>query len=148
MGAIRKKGLAVCMMVLLALLGTRVSAERQQETSSGGDAAGEQVMPYAAGDIASGTDGNITWVIDASGKLTVNGTGDLSGNHADGNFAWKPYREQITLAEINVTGMTDASFLFYGCENMTSVNMGGFSTSNVTDMSSMFYGCTSIALFN
>lgn len=144
MGAIRKKGLAVCMMVLLALLGTRVSAERQQETSSGGDAAGEQVMPYAAGDIASGTDGNITWVIDASGKLTVNGTGDLSGNHADGNFAWKPYCEQITSAEINVTGMTDASFLFYGCENMTSVNMGGFSTSNVTDMSSMFYGCTGL----
>lgn len=144
MGTIRKKVLTVCMIVLLALLGTTVSAEKQQESSSGGDAVSEQMMPLAAGDIASGTDGNINWVIDAAGKLSVTGTGDLSQRLSDTSFAWGPYCGQITSAEVSVTGMTDASFLFYGCGNMVSVDLSGFSTGNVTDMSSMFYGCTGL----
>lgn len=72
------------MIALLAILGMTVSAERSQETGnaetigslSGGDAAGEQIMPYADGVIASDTDNNdnIDWKIDASGRLTVTGT--------------------------------------------------------------------------
>lgn len=74
----------------------------------------DQGIVYAADDIASGVDGDITWVIDATGKLTVNGTGDLSGDRGyfSENFAWSHYRNQITSAEINVRGMTDASYLF------------------------------------
>ena len=90
-----------------------------------------------AGNIASGKDGDITWVIDANGKLTVEGTGDLSGS------AWRPYSSQITSAVINVTGMTDASFLFEGCSGLTSLDVSGFDTSNVTNMVDMFYGCSS-----
>ncbi|MBD5528071.1 MAG: BspA family leucine-rich repeat surface protein [Lachnospiraceae bacterium] len=104
----------------------------------------DQGIVYAVDDIASGVDGDITWVIDASGKLTVNGAGDFSGEHASDNFAWKPYSSQIISAEINVNGMTDASYLFYGCSNMVSVNLENFDTSNVTDMHRMFSGCSGL----
>ena len=168
MGTIRKKGLAVCMIALMAVLGMTVSAERQSETGneenietvSGGDVAGEQVapdapsdiveeqvmpdapgdiveeqvMPYTVGDIASQVDGGITWTIDANGKLTVHGTGDLSGDHSNSNFAWRPYSSQITSAEIDVTGMTDASYLFAECRNMTSVTISGFSSGSVSNL--------------
>lgn len=140
MGTIRKKVLTVCMMVLLALLGTTVSAEKQQESSSGGDAVSEQAMPYAAGDIASGTDGALNWVIDSSGKLTVTGTGDRTSSSS----AWSPYSSEIKSAEINVTGMTDASYFFSGCENMTSVDLSGFATDNLTDIHGMFQECGSL----
>lgn len=140
MGTIRKKVLTVCMMVLLALLGTTVSAEKQQESSSGGDAVSEQAMPYAAGDIASGTDGALSWVIDSSGKLTVTGTGERTSSSS----AWSPYSSEIKSAEINVTGMTDASYFFSGCENMTSVDLSGFVTDTLTDIHGMFQECSSL----
>lgn len=152
MGTIRKKGLAVCMIALLAILGMTVSAERPQEAGnaetigslSGGDAAGEQIMPYAAGDIASGTDGSLNWVIDAAGKLTVTGSGDRTGP----NFAWSAYSSQITSAEINVTNMTNASYFFSGCENMTSVDLSGFTTGNLTDTHGMFQNCSNLTSLN
>jgi surface protein len=40
--------------------------------------------------------------------------------------------------------MTDASSLFYGCYNLESVDLSGFSANSVTDMSYMFYGCESL----
>lgn len=140
------------MIALLAILGMTVSAERPQEAGnaetigslSGGDAAGEQIMPYAAGDIASGTDGSLNWVIDAAGKLTVTGSGDRTGP----NFAWSAYSSQITSAEINVTNMTNASYFFSGCENMTSVDLSGFTTGNLTDTHGMFQNCSNLTSLN
>ena len=154
MGTIRKKGLAVCMMALLAILGMTVSAERPQETGnaetigslSGGDAAGEQIMPYADGVIASDTDNNdnIDWKIDASGRLTVTGTGNLAGDLSSGTYAWKSWSSQITSAVVNVSGMTNASYLFSGCSSMTSIDISGLDTSLVTNMGGMFEGCSSL----
>ena len=109
-----------------------------------GSPAGDQITTYAADVIASGIDGDITWVIDAGGKLTVTGTGDLSGEHYESDFAWRPYSGQITSAEIKVTGMTDASLLFYYCVNLASIDVSGFDTSNVTNMGGMFSGCSSL----
>ena len=91
--------------------------------------------------IASGVDGDITWTIDASGKLTVEGSGDLTDNN---NIPWEPYGDQITSTVINVSGMTDASRLFVGCYNMQSVDLSDFDTSQVTGMSYMFGGCRSL----
>jgi len=120
------------------------STEKGNLSDIVGNPAEDQITAYAADDIASGTDGDITWVIDASGKLTVTGTGDLSGAHYESGFAWRPYSDQIISAEINVTGMTDASYLFSGCSNLTSLDVSGFDTSNVTDMRWMFYGCSGL----
>ena len=162
MRTIRRRGTAVCMAAFLMLSGFTVSAETLQTENA--DAvenvamddieenlpevvevlAEDQIMTLAADDIASGTSGNITWVIDARGKLTVTGSGDLSGNHTSDDFAWSLYSSQITTAEINVTGMTDASWLFDGCENMVSIDVSRFDTSNVISMTGMFYGCSSL----
>lgn len=164
MRMISKRVLAICLAAILLAPGLSVLAEETTETGdvcgveipqtvSGSDMNTEienvddQIMPLADGDIASGTDGNITWVIDADGKLTVNGTGDLSGDIGERgyNFAWHSYSSQIISAEIRVTGMTDASALFYNCSNMVSIDVSGFDTGNVTDMESMFAGCNSLS---
>lgn len=91
--------------------------------------------------IASGSYENITWKIEKNGKLTVTGTGDFSDSNGFSRAPWYDGREYITSAEINVTGMTDASAMLYHCENLTSVDVSCFDTKNVTDMSQMFKGC-------
>ena len=53
----------------------------------------------ANGDIASGKDKNITWVIDGNGKLTVKGTGNFTNG-----APWDAYRLRITSATVQVTG--------------------------------------------
>ena len=93
------------------------------------------------GNIASGTSNNITWVIDAKGKLTVNGTGDYARNKDSDSAPWSSYNRSIISAEINVTGMTDASSMFAGCSSLQSIDLEHFDTSIVTNMKSMFAGC-------
>ncbi|MCM1297559.1 MAG: BspA family leucine-rich repeat surface protein, partial [Muribaculaceae bacterium] len=118
---------------------------------------------------------NTTWVIDQNGKLTVEGTGEFGATTHDQyghrTAPWDAYAESIKTAEIKVDGMTDASGMFYGCinltevdlknfdlssvtnmsrmfcycENLTSVDTSGFDTSKVTDMSEMFYDCLNLA---
>ena len=91
--------------------------------------------------IASGSYKDITWVINADGKLTVTGTGDFSNSAGNNRAPWYGNCESITSAEIKVIGMTDASYMFYNCENLLSVDLGGFNTSQVTNMEHMFHNC-------
>lgn len=97
-------------------------------------------------DIASGTVnesyGNISWVIDHEGKLTVTGTGNCM---EEKHFApWEPYREKIITAEIDITDMTNASCLFWNCTNLTSIAANHWDTSKITTMKSIFEGCSSL----
>ncbi len=85
--------------------------------------------------------GDIIWSIDEYGKLTVEGTGDFSNDNDYKRAPWFGYKSDIISAEVNVTGMTNASCMFAGCEYIASINLEKFDTSNVTDMSSMFYDC-------
>ena len=106
--------------------------------------------------IASGTVDGITWVIDAEGKLTITGTGDLPDEYrgwtqydpetgaTHSRMPWGAYDGQITSAKIDVSGMTNSSYLFNNCSNLMSVDMSGFDTSLVTDMKEMFEGCRSL----
>lgn len=97
--------------------------------------------------IASGTykneqDGSdISWVIDADGKLTVEGTGNFSDSTDEDRAPWFGNRLDIKSAEIDVTGMTDASYMFYRCINLSNINLKNFDTSNVTNMNNMFRNC-------
>jgi len=107
-------------------------------------------------DIAGGSYGDIVWFIDAKGKLTVEGTGDfarvsaediLADNHtvpSEKRAPWILECEKITSAQIKVTGMTDASYMFWGCENLKEVDLDEFDTSQVTNMTRMFGGCYSL----
>ena len=41
--------------------------------------------------------------------------------------------------------MNDTSFMFYGCNNITSIDLSSFNSQNVTNMSGMFYGCSNLS---
>ncbi len=99
---------------------------------------------YAGGKIEE-TYGRIEWEIDKEGKLTVYGTGDVSKYTNKGRAPWYPHRDRILSAEIRVEGMTDASYLFFGCENMTKADVSGFDTSQVKNMSCMFCECRNLS---
>ena len=44
--------------------------------------------------------------------------------------------------------LTKANYLFYGCNNLTNLDLSKFNTQNVTNMSNMFYGCNSLTNLN
>ena len=102
----------------------------------------ESQLMTSGTDIASGSYDSITWVIDADGKLTVEGSGEI--NHQK----WNSYKSKVISAEINVTGATSASGMFQSYSNLESVDLSKFDTSQVTDMSYMFYGCSSLESLN
>ena len=64
------------------------------------------VVSAAEDDIASGISNNITWVIDANGRLTVSGSGDFN-RKPEMPTPWYYYKNHIKSAVINVSGMTD-----------------------------------------
>ena len=48
------------------------------------------------------------------------------------------------LIKINTSNVTDMSFMFYYCTNLTSLDLSNFDTSNVTTMNYMFDNCTNL----
>ena len=40
--------------------------------------------------------------------------------------------------------MKDCSFMFYGCSNLTNIDLSSFNTQNVNNMSFMFNGCSNL----
>ncbi len=114
-----------------------------------------RALAVPADAIASGTYENITWVIDADGKLTVEGTGDFAsiggGSSARPRGPWCTNfntKSKIKTAEIKVTEMKDASWMFSGCYNLTKISFTGSDTGSVTDMSGMFQGCYKLETVN
>lgn len=107
------------------------------------------VMATGDNAIASGEykeNGNdITWVIDADGKLTVEGTGDFSDDYDFDRAPWYNDRDSIKYAEVNIIGMTNADYMFYNCKNLIELDFNHFDTSNITTMSWMFSGCEELA---
>ncbi|MBD5504236.1 MAG: BspA family leucine-rich repeat surface protein [Lachnospiraceae bacterium] len=102
------------------------------------------VMEVSDENIASGeineAYGQIMWLINADGKLTVRGTGDYSSTTAQ-RAPWLQYRDLITSAVIDITGITSTALMFENCSNMTSADLSKLDTSQVTDMQQMFTGC-------
>lgn len=100
--------------------------------------------------------GSCLWKLDDFGTLVIkpqdgnkgilgNGFGDYSQN--PDSYAWLRLRNQIKEVKIadGVSTGTNASNLFNGCSNLTSINIEALDTSNAEDMSYMFQGCSSLA---
>ncbi len=49
--------------------------------------------------------------------------------------------QTIEMNNVNTADVTDMSYMFYDCENLTALDVSGFDTAKVTDMRSMFDGC-------
>lgn len=107
-----------------------------------------------AADIARGTSGTCSWVIDGSGKLTIRPTSGDSGTlgEMDGTAPWteiSPWRAhaaKITSAVIEPGVKTEGRVrgLFAGCSAMTSIDLSGLDTSSAWATDGMFSGCSSL----
>lgn len=102
----------------------------------------------ASGDIASGTCGTCSWVIDQNGVLTIKPTDGESGTLArvSSNTQWLEHCEQITsvVFKKGVIANNNSSVLFDGCTNLTSIDFSNFDTSNATSIAGMFRNCNSL----
>lgn len=75
-------------------------------------------------DIASGTCGdNLTWTLDANGKLTIGGTGEMD-DFEDGTEPWYRFKSSIlqVVVEEGVTTIGDGAF--FACVNLKGVELG------------------------
>lgn len=129
--------------------------------------------PMAHAEIASGTNGGCTWVIDDDGNLVIsptNGTsgalepygfrpwgdyandiktvyaepGVSSGRYGIYLFAFFPNLESVDLSNMNLGPLQETAYMFRGCTNLKSVNLGENTLANATDMSGMFADCSSL----
>lgn len=48
------------------------------------------------------------------------------------------------MRKIDTINVTNMSYMFYDCSNLTSLDLSKFDTTNVTDMTMMFYGCSNL----
>ena len=62
--------------------------------------------------------------------------------HKDIGIFEETHFKYIDISDWDVSGVTDMSYMFYGCKELTSVgNISGLDISSVTDMSYMFAFC-------
>ena len=97
--------------------------------------------------IASGRYEDVIWVINADGKLTVEGNGEFAASPtvvSPYRAPWSEKASEIKTAQINVTGLTDASYMFYKCTNLTSVDLSRLDTDTIVNMEGMFHFCTKL----
>lgn len=85
-------------------------------------------------------EGAPVWSI-SDGILIVSGSGEVVH---DGKALWEEEKDQITSAQLSVSGVSDLSCAFKGCKNLKSVSFEGSDTTGVLGMSEMFQGCSSL----
>lgn len=98
-----------------------------------------RALAVPADAIAYGSYKDVTWVIDADGKLTVEGSGDFC--EYGGIRPWYGNKNKIKSAVIKLKNTTSTQEMFSGCSNLTEIDMSEFDTSHVTNMHGMFQGC-------
>jgi len=88
--------------------------------------------------VYSGKDGDLDWTINNEGLLNITGSGEIID--AD----WRDYAEYITTAEVEVSGITDASGMFMDLYNVENIDLSKSDMSGVTSTHQMFAGCTNL----
>lgn len=94
---------------------------------------------------AAGNGSALAWLSD--GTLFIAGNGGVRAP-ADASYLFAGYDnlESIRFDNCFFTGDTQTmAGMFYGCDKLKTLDVGGFDTHRVTDMSDMFYGCGSLA---
>ena len=76
----------------------------------------------------------------------------FAGARPTSTFGWFCQMENLQSIEgmsyLNTSEVTDMSFMFYNCSNMTDLNLRHFNTAKVTNMERMFNNCTSLTSLN
>lgn len=107
------------------------------------EAEAEEIVVGEVEIIDSGVSNDITWEVDSNGKLTISGTGNWIRDSFSQNPPWctSTNRTFVKSVEVNLTGTTNASRMFYYLENLESADLDGFDTSSVSNMTLMFGHC-------
>ena len=78
---------------------------------------------FAQGILNSGTiDGMITWYVYDDGRLTLDGSGDISGYSSSSSVPWYEQRTMITSIELSGSIQSIGKYTFYACTNVTEIN--------------------------
>ena len=101
--------------------------------------------PENAWDVSEGGDGTVLAWMDG-GDLHVAADGNIAPNpDASWMFAWFNNLETIDFGGcFDTANVTDMTFMFSSCRNLTALDVSGFETANVTNMAGMFKWCTSL----
>ena len=100
-------------------------------------------------DIASGTSGTCSWVIDSDGVLTIRPTNGVSGVLESNSSFYSPWFSnnshinKIVIQE-GVKANEESSYLFAHLDNCKEMDLYNLDTSNVTTMWSMFAFCKNL----
>ncbi len=91
---------------------------------------------------------NSKYLFDGFSKVT---SIDLTGADTSNVYImWRLFRNCTALEEItfgsgfDTSSVTDMSEMFFGCKNLTTLDLSAFKTSRVEKMFNMFYGCESL----
>lgn len=109
----------------------------------------EPIMMFAAApapdDIASGTIGTCSWIIDANGVLTIYPTDGASGSIGyvgEGSNMWPWYSNRTKIKKVvvenGVSSGESCFYMFYGMSGCTEIDLRGFDTSAAKNMGNMF----------
>ena len=95
-----------------------------------------------AATIASGSCGTgVTYTLDDSGKLTIQGSGEMSNYSQPSAVPWASYRSQIKSIVVTGSVTSIGARAFYSCSNVTSVSL---STNLRAIGTNAFQRCTSL----
>ncbi|WP_279083449.1 BspA family leucine-rich repeat surface protein, partial [Lactobacillus apis] len=87
--------------------------------------------------------GNATQIV-ITGKISLN-----SSNNANYLFAgFSDVSKIVGLEYLDLSQATSTTYMFSGCEDLTSLDLSSFNTANVTNMDFMFRGCESLTSLN
>ena len=92
---------------------------------------------------------------DGSNMLFEDGIAELNeyGNNGPERYIVSGFPNRITFYRnskeiiffnFDTSAVTDMSYMFYNCSNLTTLNLSNFDTSAVTNMSYMFDGCSNL----
>ena len=101
--------------------------------------------PENAWDVSEGGDGTVLAWMDG-GDLHVAADGNIAPN-PDASWMFGGFTNLETIdfgGCFDTANVTNMGWMFYGCSNLTELDLSGFDTANVTDMAAMFYGCNSL----
>ena len=111
---------------------------------------GVNAVKAADDDIASGTSGTCSWVIDADGVLTISPPTDgfigILDSYVSASPSWSAYAESVKKVKV-LPGVNTAAgcySLFANMVNCTEMDLRNLDTSRATTMSYMFSRCSSL----
>lgn len=94
--------------------------------------------------LVDGQDGDIVWTVYKDGLLTLEGEGDYKPINTWDTPPWVSYRDKITTARVNVSGITSTMNMFNNLNKLTNIDLSGLDTSSVTNMEGMFRYCNNL----